>query len=114
VVYVNVHVAVVPVAVVPGRSPKGAPGETDTEGNQWRRVNIVGIPRIINCWWITGNIDNRGICRYNLNDLLGHGDHLRHIGLEHDGVGDYNDLLRCGFQISCVVRFLSQLLDGVH
>jgi hypothetical protein len=112
---VNVDVSVPPIAmVVPGRTPEHPPGEADSEGDKWRSVWIVRIPRIINRYWIGRHVDDLRVCWHYLDDLFGHVDDLRHIGLLHDNVRDRNDLLVGSFKGAYLLSLGSEVLDGVH
>ena len=111
---VNVHRPAVPVAVVPGRAPGHPPGEADPEGTHGSRVSIVRIPGIVNRWRVAGHVNHGRVRGHHLDDLFGHIDHLRDIGLLDDNVGDGDDLLRCRLEIPRLLSLGPEGLDGVH
>jgi hypothetical protein len=60
------------------------------------------------------NVDNRWICRHDLDDFLGYVDDLRNIGLLHHNIGYVDDHLRRRLEVACLLSLAPKILDGVH
>jgi hypothetical protein len=100
-----------PIAIV---GEDGSPGHAHAEADQRSCIRIIGIPWIINSGRIRRDVHDGWICRSELDDFLGHLDHLCDVGLQHDNVRDGDDLLVGSFEMSCLLSLGSEILDGVH
>jgi hypothetical protein len=89
---VNIYFAVTPITVI---GEDRAPSHTHAKGDQRRnRVVNIGGRRIVNGGRIARHIDDLRVGRLHLNDLVGDGYDLRHVGLHHHHVGHGDYLLR--------------------
>ena len=106
---VDVHVAPVPVAMPPGVSPRDADGDPGEKRcpRVWGRVDVIRRVRGVR----PHAVHHRGVVRRHVDDLR--------VGLLDDDDGlrillDHHGLLLARLQIALVIRFLAELLNGVH